>query len=195
MASLVTRVAAILMMAAMMTAAGCPQSREGAIRVLAIGDPPKVRDAAVSQLSATDELLLGNVAQGLVRFDAAGNIVGGLAERWNVSDDGLSYIFRITAAKWPDGTKVTAQQVARALKRQLAVRSANSLRDAMGALKDVVAMTDRVIEVRLIAPPPQPTSAARPTAVWGFCAMAMVPARSASNPLLERTANFASRAR
>ena len=62
-------------------------------------------------------MLLANVAQGLVRFDSAGNIVGGLAERWNVSDDGLSYIFRLASTEWPDGRKITAQQVARLLKR------------------------------------------------------------------------------
>ncbi len=99
-------------------------------------------------------MLLQNVAQGLVSFDAGGNIVGGLAERWNVSDDGLSYIFRLASAEWPDGKKVTAQQVARILKRQLAERSDNPLRDSLGAIEDVVAMTDRVIEIQLIAPRP-----------------------------------------
>jgi peptide/nickel transport system substrate-binding protein len=99
-------------------------------------------------------VLVGNVAQGLVRFDASGNIVPGLAERWNVSDDGLSYIFRIAAMKWPDGQPITAPQVARLLKRQLAPRSRNSLRDSLGAIEDVVAMTDRVIEIQLVAPRP-----------------------------------------
>ncbi|MGN6850707.1 MAG: ABC transporter substrate-binding protein, partial [Sphingomicrobium sp.] len=92
--------------------------------------------------------------QGLVRFDANGNIVAGLAERWNVSDDGLSYIFRIASTEWPDGKKVTAQQVARLLKRQLTDRSRNPLKDSLGAIEDVVAMTDRVIEIRLLAPRP-----------------------------------------
>jgi peptide/nickel transport system substrate-binding protein len=94
------------------------------------------------------------VAQGLVRFDSSGNIVPGLAERWTVSDDGLSYIFRIASVKWPDGQPVTAQQIARLLKRQLADRSRNSLRDPLGAIDDVVAMTDRVIEIQLVAPRP-----------------------------------------
>ena len=101
-----------------------------------------------------DAVLLQNVAQGLVRFDAGGNIVGGLAERWNVSDDGLSYIFRLASAEWPDGKKITAQQVARLLKRQLAARSRNPLKDSLGAVDDVVAMTDRVIEIQLVAPRP-----------------------------------------
>ena len=83
-----------------------------------------------------------------------GNIVGGLAERWNVSDDGMSYIFRLAATKWPDGRKVTAEQVAQLLKRAVGPRSKNPLKDALGAIDDIVAMTDRVIEIRLTAPRP-----------------------------------------
>ena len=99
-------------------------------------------------------MLLDSVAQGLVRFDANGNIVPGLAERWNVSDDGLSYIFRIATKQWPDGTRITAQQVARLLKRQLSEHSRNPLKESVGAIEDIVAMTDRVIEIQLIAPRP-----------------------------------------
>lgn len=124
------------------------------MRAIVIGDEPKLRDPALGPLPPADAVLLENVAQGLVRFDANGNIVAGLAERWNVSDDGLSYIFRLASMNWPDGKKITAQQVAKLLKRQLADRSANPLKDSLGAVDDVVAMTDRVIEIRLLAPRP-----------------------------------------
>lgn len=133
---------------------GCRQQNEGAISVTVIGDPPEMADPARGPLSPSEAVLLENVAQGLVRFDAAGNIVGGLAERWNVSDDGLSYIFRIAAMNWPDGRKVTAEQVAKILKREIGPRSRNEFRDTLGAVDDIVAMTDRVIEIRLLAPRP-----------------------------------------
>lgn len=121
---------------------------------MVIGGAPKLRDPAAGPLSPPDALLAANVAQGLVRFDAAGNIVAGLAERWNVSDDGMSYIFRIAPGAWPGGGKISAQQVARQLKRTLGPASRNPLKDALGAVGDVVAMTDRVIEIRLEAPRP-----------------------------------------
>ena len=143
-----------LLLALALAPAACRQQPQGEIKVVVIGAEPKLRDPADGPLSTSDEVLLQNVAQGLVRFDAAGNIVPGLAERWNVSDDGLSYIFRIASAEWPDGRKITAQQVAKLLKRQLAPRSKNGLKDALGAVQDVVAMTDRVIEIQLIAPRP-----------------------------------------
>ena len=137
-----------------LVSSACRQQPQGEIRALVIGGDPKLRDPAAGPLSPADAVLLENVAQGLVRFDANGNIVAGLAERWNVSDDGLSYIFRLASTEWPDGKKITAQQVAKLLKRQLAARSRNDLKDSMGAVEDIVAMTDRVIEIRLVAPRP-----------------------------------------
>jgi peptide/nickel transport system substrate-binding protein len=140
--------------ALMMIPAACRDQPQGTVRAVVIGGEPKVRDRYLGPVAAGDAVLLQNVAQGLVRFDAGGNVIGGLAERWNVSNDGLSYIFRLASAEWPDGKKISAQQVARLLKRQLSSRSRNSLKDSLGAVEDVVAMTDRVIEIRLLAPRP-----------------------------------------
>ena len=144
----------LLTLALALGPAACRNQPEGAVSVTVIGDQPKITDPSRGPISAPDAVLLENVAQGLVRFDAAGNIVGGLAERWNVSDDGLSYIFRIASTKWPDGRKVTAQQVAKILTREIGPGSRNELRDTLGAVDAIVAMTDRVIEVRLAAPRP-----------------------------------------
>jgi oligopeptide transport system substrate-binding protein len=149
------RVAILLLISALMfVPAGCRQGQQGAIVVIVIGGEPEVRDPALGPLPPEDAVLVQNVAQGLVRFDASGNIVPGLAERWNVSDDGLSYIFRITSAQWADGKKVSAQQVAKLLNRQLSERSKNQLSDAVGAIESAVAMTDRVIEIELVSPRP-----------------------------------------
>jgi peptide/nickel transport system substrate-binding protein len=150
------RLLALLLIPALaLVPAGCRPQPQGAIKAVVIGEgEPKVRDPALGPLKLQDAVLLQNVAQGLVRFDPGGNIVAGLAERWNVSDDGLSYIFRLASAQWPDGKKITAEQVARILKRQLASRSRNELKDALGAVQDIVAMTDRVIEIQLVAPRP-----------------------------------------
>ncbi|MGZ2412073.1 ABC-type transport system substrate-binding protein [Sphingomonas sp. F9_3S_D5_B_2] len=146
--------AAALVMAPALLSASCRDKPQGTTRVLVIGGQPQIRDPALGPLSTPDEVLLSNVAQGLVRFDATGQIVPGLAERWNVSDDGLSYIFRIANTNWPGGRKVTAQQVARILKRLVATSSSNTLKDTLGAVNEIVAMTDRVVEIELRAPRP-----------------------------------------
>ena len=137
-----------------LAAAGCQPAEEGKTNVLVIGEAPKVVDPSTSPLTEPQSVLLANAAQGLVRFDASGQIVPGLAERWNVTDDGLSYIFRLQSTEWPDGRKVTAQQVARLLRRQIASRSNNPLRDTLGAIDEIVPMTDRVLEISLTAPRP-----------------------------------------
>ena len=119
---------------AALVSAGCEQAERGETNVLVIGEAPKIVDPAAGPLTEPQAVLLSNIGQGLVRFDASGQIVPGLAERWNVTDDGLSYIFRLQSIEWPDGRKVTAQQVARLLKRQIASRSDNPLKDTLGAI-------------------------------------------------------------
>jgi peptide/nickel transport system substrate-binding protein len=148
-------VASALLAALLLAAGGCHRSKhEGEVAVLVIGDKMALGDPASGPLTMPQAVLLSNVAQGLVRFDANGEIVPGLAERWNVSDDGLSYIFRIASEDWPGGGHITAKQIASMLERQMASSSDNGIKDSLGAIEDVVAMTDRVIEIRLSAPRP-----------------------------------------
>ena len=138
-----------------LAASACRKPDEGATKVIVIGETPKLTDPATSALSSGDAVLLANVAQGLVRFDPRGEIEPGLAETWNVSDDGLSYIFRLANTEWqPSGQRVTSHQVARILRRAISGNSRNRIRDTLGAVDEVVAMTDRVIEIRLRAPRP-----------------------------------------
>lgn len=145
----------LILIAALIALGGCKKQGSEALSVVVIGtDQPRIVDPADGPLSAPRQVMAETVAQGLVRFDARGQIEPGLAERWNVSDDGLSYIFRITADKWPDGRSVQAHDVARLLTRELRPASRNSAKDTLGAIQEVVAMTDRVIEIRLSAPRP-----------------------------------------
>jgi peptide/nickel transport system substrate-binding protein len=147
--------ALLLFAVAAATATSCQRTSEGVVKVLVIGDTPRLVDPQRGQLTAGEALLIDNAAQGLVRFDARGQIEPGLAETWNVSDDGLSYIFRLANGNWPNGRKITADQVARMLRRMLAPSSRDPLKDSLGAVNDEVAMTDRVIEIRLAQPRPQ----------------------------------------
>jgi peptide/nickel transport system substrate-binding protein len=134
--------------------AACQRPDAGDTKVTVIGDVPKIVDPASGPLTEPQSVLLANVGQGLVRFDPSGQIVPGLAERWNVTDDGLSYIFRLESGEWPDGRKITADQVTRLLRRQIASRSNNRLKDTLGAIEEITPMTDRVIEISLKAARP-----------------------------------------
>ena len=134
--------------------AGCGRNSGDVTRVGVVGPEPKLVETVTADLSDGDALIRSNLAQGLVRLDERGQVVPGLAERWNVSDDGLSYIFRLQTGEWPDGRKIKAEDIARILNRQLRPASTNPLKDTLGAVGSIVAMTDRVIEIRLNAPRP-----------------------------------------
>ncbi|WP_174293133.1 ABC transporter substrate-binding protein, partial [Sphingomonas bacterium] len=121
--------------------------------VSAIGAAPADM-AARATLDTPTRLLLDSTAQGLVRFDAAGQIEAGLAERWTVIDGGMTYIFRLRSARWSDGSAVTAGEVVDALRHQLDERSHNPLAPFLTAIADIVVMTPQVIEVQLKRPRP-----------------------------------------
>ena len=145
------------LMIAALTALGpiaCGSDTSDLTRVAVIGPQPKLVETVSAPLSPGEALVRANVAQGLVRFDERGQVIPGLAERWNVSDDGLSYIFRLQTGEWPDGRKIKADEVARIISRQLRPSSKNPIKDTLGAVREIVAMTDRVIEIRLNAPRP-----------------------------------------
>jgi oligopeptide transport system substrate-binding protein len=117
--------------------------------VSAIGGAPSAGDPSRGALGLPQRVLMDATAQGLVRFDAAGQIEPGLAERWIVIDDGRSYIFRLREAAWPDGQPVTAEQVVRALRRAAAPGSGNALAPFLAVIDEIVEMTPQVIEIRL----------------------------------------------
>ncbi|MEQ1510602.1 MAG: ABC transporter substrate-binding protein [Sphingopyxis sp.] len=125
------------------------------MRVAAIGALHRNPDRAPPPLSLPDSLLLDSVGQGLVSFSADSQVEAGLAERWTVLDDGLSYIFRLRAAEWPGGQKVRADDVAAMLRQRVAsARLRTALRGEFREILHIRAMTERVIEIQLRHPQP-----------------------------------------
>ncbi|MDB5361551.1 MAG: oppA 2 [Rhodospirillales bacterium] len=65
-------------------------------------DPPKTSSGAAGTVES-------DLFEGLVTLDARGNIVPGVAERWERARDGVTYIFHLRAdARWSNGDPVTA---------------------------------------------------------------------------------------
>ena len=149
------RTCSLAFAAAALALGACQKKSNNELRAAVIGNGPvTLGDGLALPSSEAQAVLRLNLAQGLVRFNANGQIEPGLAERWNVSDDGLSYIFRLSTGEWPDGRAIMARDVARILKRLLRTSRPSATRDALGAVLDVEAMTDRVIEITLAAPRP-----------------------------------------
>ncbi len=145
----------ILSAATALVLAGCnPRPDDVPVEVSVIGSGRMGGDPNVAAMPVAGRILRDAVAQGLVRFDAAGGIEPGLAERWIVIDDGRSLIFRLREAQWPDGKPVVAADVVRALRKAIARPSRNVLIPYLSAIDEIVAMTPQVIEVRLRYPRP-----------------------------------------
>ncbi len=144
--------AMVLMLGAILLTACDRRANSGPVVVSAIGDPPAYPPpGTVPGLPA--RVLLDATAQGLVRFDAGGQIEPGLAERWTVMDDGASYIFRLREAYWANSRRVTAEEIVRLLRRRL-VATDNPLAPFLTAIDEIVVMTPQVIEIRLNRPRP-----------------------------------------
>lgn len=133
--------------------AACGRSGEGAVEVAVIGEPGEMF-AAGNRLAPPGELVRAATTQGLLRLDEAGQLVPGIAERWIVTDDGESYIFRIREMDLADGARLDARTVQQALARTMAGLAGTTLGLDLAQVRDVRAMTGRVIEIRLKSPMP-----------------------------------------
>jgi peptide/nickel transport system substrate-binding protein len=141
------------LLAAMLLLAGCGAEESGPVSISAIGGEARIANPNRERLDPPSAILIEATAQGLVRFDAGGEIEPALARRWIVSDDGLRYTFRLGEASW-GGRRITADQVVARLRAAVAPASRNPLRPVLGAIDEIVAMTDDVLEISLKSPRP-----------------------------------------
>ncbi|WP_414899621.1 ABC transporter substrate-binding protein [Sphingomonas flavalba] len=134
--------------------AACGEKTGTPVVVSVIGDKPVLANADRGPLPPAAAVLAGAVAEGLVAMDATGQIEPALAERWIVTDDGLSYIFRLRPATGANGKPITANDVVRRLRAAIARSSRNPLRADLALIDSVSATTPQIIEIRLRAPRP-----------------------------------------
>jgi oligopeptide transport system substrate-binding protein len=77
-------------------------------------------DSLDPQLARMDSALtiLRDCYEGLTSLDASGGVAAGAAESWSVSDDGLTYTFRLRpGARWSNGDPVVAADFVTAWRR------------------------------------------------------------------------------
>ena len=134
--------------------AACGTSETSQVEIVAIGEPSSLFQTA-GRLPLPAQLLRGATAEGLVSLDAQGLVIRGVADRWIVTDDGLSYIFRLRDANWRDGTPITAESARLALRQAIAALGGTPMAPDLAALDEILVMTGRVIELRLTRPQPQ----------------------------------------
>lgn len=133
--------------------AGCDSADDAALKVLVIGEKEDALAKGI-RLPPAGQLVRGATTEGLVSLDAEGRINPALADRWIVTDDGLSFIFRLRDGTWLDGTPLTGESARDALRAAIASLRGTALALDLDAVEEIRAMAGRVIEVRLSRPSP-----------------------------------------
>lgn len=115
-------------------------------------EPPNL-DPTSGAAVATDEVVYGNVFEGLVRLDAQGTVKPLLATWWEVSPDGLTYTFHLRdGVRFQDGTPFDATIVKFSLERALGPASTNVQKQALSVIRQVEVVDPRTVRLRLSSP-------------------------------------------
>ena len=102
-----------------------------------LGSEPASLDPHKTNMAVESRTLM-YLMQGLMELSPEGTVQGGAAEEWQVSDDGLTWRFKLRPGlQWSDGVSITAEDFVYSFRRALdpitASRSAEQLYDIVNA--------------------------------------------------------------
>jgi len=111
---------------------------------------PPILDPTANPAQAISEVLYGNVYEGLVQFAADGSVLPKLALSWDVSDDGLTYVFHLKGGvRFHDGSAFDAAAAKVSLDRIIAPGSVNPQRSRLRAIRAVEAVDLKTLKLLL----------------------------------------------
>ncbi len=150
--------------------------REQHLRLGVALEPPHL-DPTAGAAAAIDEVVYGNVFEGLTRIDEQGRLQPALAESWTRSEDATTFTFRLhEGVRFHDGKPLTAREVAFSLERTTAPESRNAQQRLFRNIRAIEELDRRRVRVRLHKADPQfPRNLA-----WGD-AVIVHPASAAEN--------------
>ncbi|SMX37718.1 ABC transporter substrate-binding protein [Maliponia aquimaris] len=115
-------------------------------------EPPHL-DPTSAAAGAIDSVLYSNVFEGLTRFTETGAIVPGLAQSWDISEDGLSYTFTLApGVTFHDGTSFDAEDVKFSLDRARAEDSTNAQKALYEGITEVTVVDPLTVRLTLDLP-------------------------------------------
>ena len=107
---------------------------------LGLGGEPSTLDPHRYNLRI-EETVLTDLFEGLVTFAADGQVAPGVATRWDVSEDGLTWSFALRAgARWSDGTPLGADDFVFSFRRLVNPATAASLAYFMYPIRNAQAV-------------------------------------------------------
>ncbi|UWR53102.1 ABC transporter substrate-binding protein [Phaeobacter inhibens] len=115
-------------------------------------EPPHL-DPTSAAAGAIDQVLYSNVFEGLTRFMGDGSVVPGLAQSWEISEDGLSYTFTLQdGVTFHDGTTMDAEDVKFSLDRARAEDSTNAQKALFADIASVDVVDPLTVKLTLSQP-------------------------------------------
>jgi peptide/nickel transport system substrate-binding protein len=131
--------------------AGAAAAKDSIIIAMQL-EPPHL-DPTSAAAGAIDSVLYSNVFEGLTRFMGDGSVVPGLAESWEISDDGLTYTFSLHAGvSFHDGTALDGGDVKFSLDRARAEDSTNAQKALFAGITDITVVDPQTVKVTLAEP-------------------------------------------
>ena len=116
-------------------------------------DPETLDGHKARSIQAAD--VLRDIGEGLVGYSVTGELGPGVAQSWDVSDDGLTYTFHLRGdAKWSNGDAVTAAQFVSSVKRLVDPDTAAFYAQLLGDVAELEATDDVTLVVSLERPTP-----------------------------------------
>jgi oligopeptide transport system substrate-binding protein len=105
-----------------------------------LGAMPRTLDPSLST-DTTGQEVIDDLFQGLTTLDAAGKIVPGVAQSWEVSPDGKTWTFHLRPnARWSNGDPVTAQDFVYAWRREVDPKTAAEYAGALSPIVNALAI-------------------------------------------------------
>lgn len=104
-----------------------------------------------SPVSERQRFAMAAAHVGLTAYAPDGRIIPGLATSWRVLDDGRSYVFKLRAASWPDGRRITAGDVVAVLRRQIAPGGDSPWREYLLDIEGAVAVAANRAPPRMLS--------------------------------------------
>jgi len=128
--------AAMLVMTALVGCGGKEKAGgEGKVMRYNLSSPTKTIDPTLNA-SVDGAIIIVNAFEGLMRLDENDKAIPGIAEKYEISEDGLTYTFHLRDAKWSDGEPVTAKDFEYSWKRALDAATASEYAYQMFYLKN-----------------------------------------------------------
>jgi oligopeptide transport system substrate-binding protein len=89
-----------------------------------------------------EAFIINDILEGLATLSAKGEPVPGVAESWEISDDGTTYTFHLRAdAKWSNGDPVTAEDFVYSFRRAVDPATAAEYAPVLGVITNAEAIT------------------------------------------------------